>query len=254
MGVVVTPQEYRKSYTNMTALIYGPIGCGKTIQAYSISKFGPTRVFDMQKGAISAIVGGSRYINEQNLDIVQIRSMDDFNLEAERLQQDQDKIRFVVFDGMTDLNDLIEYEFMTSNPTRMDNDYYREKIFRMMQITRFFASSKFDIIMTANDDIAKDGRVIPMLDGKLRGLLPNKIGLVAYMSIKDDGRGNVLRQICTQSAQIAARDRFARLAWTETLGSDPAALWAKYLGIPIPAIQNGEAVVPPSQPQAPVGK
>jgi len=253
------PDEYRKLYGNFTALLYGPGGGGKTVLAAAVSKFGPTRILDLQKGAISAITGGSRFIDEQNLDIVPIRNMNEFNDAVAQIEQDRERLRFVAIDTISELDDMIESEYMENSPNQMEYKDYREKLWRMMRITRFFRDSGLNIIMTANDEVDKKERIIPLLDGKLRALLPNQIDIVCYVGIKDTPMGvsptptggpmpsMLTRQVITQSAHVSVRDRFNRLAPAENITDNPALFWAKVLGVPVPPPKSG---APQARPTA----
>jgi len=223
----MNPATYLQNTPGVKVLLYGPLGAGKSVLAASVSMLGPTKYLDLQHGAKAAITKGDGvWCNFANLDIELVNSTTDFTRHVEETIQ-SGKYKFLVVDSASDLDHLIESEYM-EGPRQMSYNDSREREGRMIRIGKFFRDKSLCTILTAYEQVSKDGAQInPMLDGKLAQMFPAQLDVIAYVSAKEDGNGGLYRQTLLGGSRIVGRDKTNRLALVEDISLKPHLLWTK---------------------------
>lgn len=194
------PDEERYART----LIFGPSGHGKTVllgTANDDPRTSPMILLDYE-GGTSSLVG-------RKIDIVKIRSWEDYNEVYTYLVKDDHPYKSIGLDSVSEthimslLARLDSPEKRRSNPDLLEQGDYGVALVQMRRLLRTFRDLPLHFFCTS---LARDGvdpRVgsikVPALVGSLADEAPGIFELVSYLGLTEDESGDPMRVLVIQN-------------------------------------------------------
>lgn len=229
-------------YLNL--LVYGEPGAGKTYlcgTAQDSEDTKPILFLDVEGGSVTLR-------RRQDVDVVQIRTMDQLIGVGNELFRNPGYYRTVIIDSLTELQKLDmrtvmrEAKDKSPNPERIDEDIPHQQAWgksgvRMSRIVRFFKDLPVNTIMTClvnteweNDDKNKQTDIVklyyPSLPGKLRSEIPGYFDIVGLLVANANTQGQITRTLqVAKTKKVVAKDRTSSLGLIVQEPSIPT-LWS----------------------------
>lgn len=214
----VKPAAEAIPYLNF--LVYGEPGAGKTYLAGTAQdhkETSPVLVLDVEGGTTTLR-------HRQDVDVRQVRSIDDIISIHRSLVENPGYYKTVVIDSLTELQKLDMAEIMKEAVSkRVDQDPdtpaqrdWGKSSNRIRRIVRGYRDLDCNTILTALVTIEKDGQsqaltFYPSLPGKLKTEIAGFIDVVGYI-YSDNDSGEVIRRIqFAQTRRVIAKDRTSSL-------------------------------------------
>lgn len=176
-------------------LLFSPAGSGKTTflgTAQDDARTFPMLVLDFE--------GGTESLAGLDIDVMQIRSWDDYNEAYELLTTDGHGYNSVAIDSVSEthifaLLDILNVE----GPTRKDpellqqGDYGKASV-QMRRLLREFRDLPMHVFFTAHAkevEMARMGKVtVPSLAGQMAEEVTGLVSIVGYLAVSEDEDGN----------------------------------------------------------------
>lgn len=196
----------------MNALIYGPSGAGKTVNA--------TRVKTGERGKNLLVCTDNSSIvlqnfDRPNLDIVNVSTSQEF-VDAYRNGYESKKYDNIILDNLTDLCDLWILELEASGKYRDMRQAYQTVFLNIRRLSRESAFCGCNTIFTAWQDMteipqpdgSKKNRVHPRLSNKILDAVCGLMNVVGLVKSAPDKNGDMQWWYCTKgSDEIMAKDQ-----------------------------------------------
>lgn len=210
--------------------MYGEPGAGKTYLCGTAADNEDTRPL-----LFLDVEGGSMTLrNRPDVDVVQIRSMQEIINVSNELFKEPDYYKTICVDSLTELQklDLMtvtrDFKRTSPNPERIDEDVPDQRSWgksgvRISRIVRFLKDLPVNTIMTCllateweKDDKNRDTDTVklfyPSLPGKLRGEIPGYFDVVGFMKAEAPIPGKIERSLQVQKTKkVIAKDRTSAL-------------------------------------------
>lgn len=210
--------------------MYGEPGAGKTYLCGTAQDNEETRPL-----LFLDVEGGSMTLRRRpDVDVIQIRSMQEIINVGNELFKNPGYYRTVVIDSLTELQKLDlqtvirEMKSSSSTPDRIDEDVPDQRSWgksgmRIGRIVRFFKDLPVNTIATCllateweKDDRNRDTATVklfyPALPGKLRSEIPGYFDVVGFMKAEAPTPGTIVRSLqVTKTKKVIAKDRTGSL-------------------------------------------
>ncbi len=204
--------------THLKMLVYSPAGHGKTTfvaSAQEDPRSRPTLILDFE--------GGVSSIADQEIDVIRVRSVNDFEETYQFLSGGQHDYRTVIIDSLSEIHQLF---FLTQleSAAREDSrrhpdvaqqaDYSRISI-RMRRLIRFYRDLPMHVLMTAGsrnleDQITRSTTTIPQMIGSFANELPGLFDIVAYLALVEEDGVTSRVLVCQPTERFVAKVRVPR--------------------------------------------
>lgn len=208
----------------LNCLFYGEPGAGKTWLAGTAEDqkdTAPVLFLDVEGGVTTLR-------KRKNLDVVQVRSMDQIVQVHDQLEADKSHYyKTVVIDSLTELQKLdmrtVMKEQYNKKPDSTDIDVPSQREWgkngeRVRRIVRAYRDLPMNTIMTALAASEKDEgtgvvSMYPMLPGKMRAEVPGYFDIVGYLAAVEERNGDItVRKLqLAKTRRIVAKDRTSAL-------------------------------------------
>lgn len=238
---VQPPQE---TITFLNLLVYGEPGAGKTYLCGTAQDSDDTRpilFLDVEGGAMTLR-------RRQDVDVKQIRSIDEIIQTGNMLHQNPGYYKTVIIDSLTELQKLDmrvvmkELKSRSSRPENLDEDTPHQQAWqksgvRISRIVRFYKDLPLHTIMTCllateqeKNEKGNETDIVklyhPSLPGKLRSEIPGYFDVVGFLQAKDTGGGRIERSLqVAKTKKVVAKDRTSSLGLVVKEPSIPT-MWA----------------------------
>ena len=210
-------------------LIYGDPGAGKTHlcgTAMDHKLTHPMLVLDVEGGTVTLH-------NRPDVDVIQIRSMDQIVRVHGELVRNEPYYKTVAVDSITELQKLdmrtVMQEQYDKRPDTTDKDVPSQREWgksgeRVRRVVRAFRDLECHVIMTAlaterEDEKTKKIITYPSLPGKLRSEIPGFFDVVGYLrAVQERGDGSSSEVVINRIMQVVGTDRVIAKDRTGKLG------------------------------------
>jgi AAA domain-containing protein len=173
--------------SHLKALIFGPYGSGKTHflgTAQLDERTSPALYLDFE--------GGEQTLSGLGVDMVQVRSWEDFNEVYAYLADGKHEYRSILLDSLSEthifaLLNILDESAASRDPSLLQIQDYGKASIQMRRLIRAFRDLPYHVLMTAQskeDTEARVGKVKkPALPGQMADEAPGLFDLCGYLAI-----------------------------------------------------------------------
>jgi phage nucleotide-binding protein len=208
MAKVAKPEELQKA----KVLVFAPGGAGKTTflgSAQDDPRTSPMLILDFE--------GGTGSLAGLDIDVVPIRTWDDYNEVFENLAEgntdeegvDYSKYKSIGIDSISEthtwaLLDILDVEGASRrDPELLEQRDYGKASVQMRRLLRSFRDLPLHVFYTSNSkevEMSRVGKVaVPSLAGQMAEEVVGLMDVVGYMAQSEDEDGNAVRMLLLQN-------------------------------------------------------